>query len=504
MKDKTTLIVLGCVLILLPLSVRLGYGFIEDIKLDRALGDPLVTCLEPRRGRILAGGEVMARSDTCYSFHVDCMAIKDSLAWRRKIEEAAPGLDRLLPREDTSGWLPAFVSGREREEKYLPVADHLRKDQVDSIRALPLFRLSNGGGAIIEIQPVRVHPYGDLAGSTVGTIGEDMHWTGLEGRYDYALYGVDGKKRVRVGRYEGRYLEKTEFFLSARNGDDIETTIAVPLQVAADSILRSVIRTDARIRGGCLVAMSAETGAIRAICNLSETGEGIGESVNWAVAHPVEPGGVADAMGYAALLSDGLVGQAGEEVRLGGVARLVRLCYADDSQTYVDRLRSFLPGIDFDLDMAGNRIPAPGTPEWTAETLPELASGRGMEVTPLSLLTFFSTLANGGRMVRPYLVDRIVDEDGVILAKPAPVACGEIPEDVAEALRQWLLSAGSVPGVALLSGVSRGTATCVAFTGDNPGYSLICTLFMDDRQDSRARTLAERTVLDMIDNLRNR
>ena len=487
MKHKIKQIFPLLAIFMIPFGIHFGYPIVEEIRVDSALARRDTVVLAPLRGRLLAAdGRVLAWTDTSFwSLHLDCLAEPDSVVWKLMMERTALGLDRLVPREDT-GWSPVLAQGRQQQDKYLPIAV-LRKEQLDSIRALPLFRPSHGG--IIEATPVRVRPFGSLAEATIGTL-RDSTWTGLEKRFDWALYGVEGLKVVRSGWYEGKYLSMTDFLRSARPGKDIKTTLMMDCQAAADSILRSAIGKHADIIGGCLVM--TQEGAIRAICNLSKTEDGIREAQNWAIERPIGLGRIADALNYAALLSDGLVIPASSG---GDVTRLVQQHYEDDLQAYVDRLRSFLP--NFDLDMAGNHIPAPGTPEWTDGMLAELSCGRAMAVTPLSLLAFVAGIGNDGKIPRPSLMDTIVDEDGSVVTVKTPDVCGEIPD--ADAIVEWMKSAGNVKnGFTVLSGVSRGEATSVGFACDEAaGCSIICTLFMKgNKLDSR---ISETTVFKMFD-----
>ena len=464
-KVKKGLLLFGFLLI--PLAVQFSYDFIEEWKLDRALGPAREIKIFPRRGRLLAAdGSVIALTDTSHSFHVDCIAMPDSGAWVSKAKESAPGLDRLFPRKDTSGWLPVLLLGRQQQKRYLPIADSLEKEQVDSIKALALFSLVQGG-AIIETRPVRVHPFGSLAGATIGTIREDMQRSGLEETLDYTLFGVEGRQVIRKGRYEGRYVEKVVWHLPVRNGNDVTTSILMRQQVSADSVLRSVMK-DTGIGGGCLVVMSAETGAIRAIVNLTRTEHGIDEIENIAVRRAIEPGRIGDAISYA--------------------ASLAQKQYGEDPQAYIDRMHAFLPDFEFELDMVKNQIST---------------SVEGIRVSPLSLLTFFNGIAKQGRMIPPYLVEKIVDEEGCVLTQHKPTICGEIPEAVAESLAQWIESVGSNrnkkkrQGVTRLSGASQEAATCVALPGDGSEYSIICALLTSAL--SRGESLAEKAVQDLID-----
>jgi cell division protein FtsI (penicillin-binding protein 3) len=49
-----------------------------------------------------------------------------------------------------------------------------------------------------------------------------------------------------------------------------------------------------------------------------------------------------------------------------------------------------------------------------------MSFGQGLSVTPLQLITAASAVANGGLLMEPYLVDRIVDENGDVVVKSSP------------------------------------------------------------------------------------
>lgn len=506
--DKWTLRILLCIVLGVPVLVHLGYHVIETWQLDRALVDTVRVVIPAQRGKIVdADGAILARTDTFYSLHYDPMAMRDSMRWRAEVEGLAVGLDAMFPLEDSSaGWLQAFVLGRQQGRRYMKIADGITGEQVDSIRKLPLFNLhSTRGGGIIEARPVRVRPFGSLAAGTIGAYREeDKTRTGLEKWYDYELYGRDGMKKIRKGRYEGRYVEKTAWVVPAVNGNCLQTTLCMWEQALADSILRNAVRKHPEVEGGTIVVMS-RSGAIRVMANLIRTEGGWHDADNWAVGRIMEPGRLADAMSYAALLSDGHIRSIEDAKTSGtGAAHLVLRHYGDNPVAYTDRIRSYLPDLDFDLDMAGNRIPAPGTREWTGKTLSGLSAGEGLGLTPLSLLTFFNAIANGGRMTQPYLVGTIVDGNGRCVREHAPVDCGEIPASVADSLGRWM--AGKDPGNGAggqdVSGLSGACRDAAAYVGFSSGYSIVCTLFFGGGKPSQGMlAVPEKTAVEVLNNL---
>ncbi|MBU3693958.1 MAG: penicillin-binding protein 1A [Rhodocyclaceae bacterium] len=81
-----------------------------------------------------------------------------------------------------------------------------------------------------------------------------------------------------------------------------------------------------------------------------------------------------------------------------------------------------------------------------------LALGSG-SVTPMQMVEAYAVLANGGYRVRPYLVKKVLDSKGRLLAETRPVQVGAGAEQVIDARNAWLMTS-------LLKDVVRaGTAT---------------------------------------------
>lgn len=88
--------------------------------------------------------------------------------------------------------------------------------------------------------------------------------------------------------------------------------------------------------------------------------------------------------------------------------------------------------------------------------LGRVAIGQGdLQVTPLQMATVAATVANGGRRMKPYLTQRIVDPDGRTAERASP--------DVAE----WVMSrdAAAKLGAMMRNVVREGTGTAAALTG---------------------------------------
>lgn len=79
--------------------------------------------------------------------------------------------------------------------------------------------------------------------------------------------------------------------------------------------------------------------------------------------------------------------------------------------------------------------------KWDAVKPTRIAMGQGISVTPLQMVNAYSTIANGGYCMRPYVISRIVSPDGKILLQNEPKVMGRpIRPDTSEKMRKILRS----------------------------------------------------------------
>lgn len=61
---------------------------------------------------------------------------------------------------------------------------------------------------------------------------------------------------------------------------------------------------------------------------------------------------------------------------------------------------------------------------WTAYSPVSIAIGQEMTVTPLQLAAAFSAIANGGVLMKPYIVSKVMTSDGRVIKSFSPKAVG--------------------------------------------------------------------------------
>ena len=91
---------------------------------------------------------------------------------------------------------------------------------------------------------------------------------------------------------------------------------------------------------------------------------------------------------------------------------------------------------------------------WSKLELANVSFGQGVSVTPLQLTTAFSAIANGGYLMKPYLVKDILDRDGKVIKSNQPqivkkVISGDTASKVTEMLRDAVAEGGTGTEAAL-------------------------------------------------------
>jgi len=133
-------------------------------------------------------------------------------------------------------------------------------------------------GIEVEYQALRYYPYGETAGHLLGYIGQAseadlkseryaylrmgdvLGKDGLERAFDESLRGRDGEKRIPIDRF-GKIAEPEKYIIAPVRGKDIELTIDLDLQRAAEEALRS-----GGVRGAAVV-VNPNTGEILALAS---------------------------------------------------------------------------------------------------------------------------------------------------------------------------------------------------------------------------------------------
>jgi cell division protein FtsI (penicillin-binding protein 3) len=316
------------------------------------------------------------------------------------------------------------------------------------IKGFPLFNLgAYKGGIIIEQETIREHPIGKIAERTVGyertSNGESLDGKGIEWAFRKYLNGKDGKilkQKIAKGQWKPiRDINEVD----PQDGYDVISTIDVYVQdIAHHALLKQLELYQAD--HGCVVVMETKTGHVKAISNLGRANDGTYyETTNYAVAESHEPGSTYKLADLMALFEDkkadtstvydskgGVVVYSGKKVRdshQGGYGKIslgrgfelssntvlvqaVYNAYKDEPSRFVNHLNNFGLNKTLGLSIKGEGIPyipQPSDKNWSNISLPWMAFGYGVHITPLQTLAFYNAVANDGEMVKPQFVSEI-------------------------------------------------------------------------------------------------
>jgi len=404
--------------------------------------------LQPSRGNIYSDDEsLLATTVPRYEIRWDAK-VPSNDAFQRNKKELAKGLAALLG-DTQQHHLLKLERAKRKGNRYTLIGRNLTYSEYKQIKKLPLFSMSSlRGGLIVESKLIREHPLGKIGERTIGyekqDVGGDYLRVGLEGAFSQYLKGENGrrlKQKIANGQWkpinDNNEKEPTE-------GYDVYTTINVNFQdIAHHALLGQLEEYEAD--HGTVVVMETKTGAIKAISNLGRTANGkYYEKLNYAVGTTYEPGSTFKLMAMIAALEDnvakpddlidtkkgiltfykkykvrdskkggyGLIplSKAFEVSSNTGIVQLIHSNYKNQPRKFIDRLYNMGLNEKLGITISGEgqpKIPYPSDQNWNGITLPWMAYGYGVELTPLQTLAFYNAVANNGEMVKPRFIDRI-------------------------------------------------------------------------------------------------
>ena len=294
-------------------------------------------------------------------------------------------------------------------------------------------------GVILEPRFSRWYPYRSLAAHVLGYVGADGRGlAGLELQYDAYLRGRPGRRVVQRDRRGVLKPMVGGEVVEPEHGQTLVLTIDLIRQtILEEELARGV--AEAAARWGTAIAMDPRTGAVLAMANVPTFDPNQPATVpeafrrNRAITDRMEPGSTFKLITAIAALEQGVAALedtidtgAGWAVFGGRTMRDVhaygRISFADalvlSSNVGVAKVATRLkPGILYQyarnlgfgqptwIDLPGEVSGTLKRPSrWSGTTLTSMSIGYEVDATPLQILTAYCALANGGLLVRPYVV----------------------------------------------------------------------------------------------------
>ncbi|MGI6308862.1 MAG: penicillin-binding transpeptidase domain-containing protein [Dethiobacteria bacterium] len=317
-------------------------------------------------------------------------------------------------------------------------------------------RLLNLPGITFTYETKRFYPNGNLLSQLLGFVGTDQGWAGLELYYEDYLKGRDGQIVFPTDN-KGREIAGVRRYNPPKEGMDLYLTIDETIQYILERELsKAMVEYDPdRIMA---LAVNPQTGAFLAVASKPDFDPNDYNRYSkeywrlYPVTDTFEPGSTFKLVTLSATVEENMYDEkehffcsgstnvAGHTIRCwtshqgghGSISYLeavlgscnpafMRLGERLGPEKMFEYIRAFGFG-----DRTGLKFPGEGTglifrPEQIGPL--ELATssfGQGISVTPLQQVMSVAAIANGGYLLRPYLVQEIKGPDGETIERGAP------------------------------------------------------------------------------------
>jgi cell division protein FtsI (penicillin-binding protein 3) len=392
----------------------------------------------PKRGAVFdRGGEPLALSLEAQSVYARPRRVRDAAKTGRELARVLK-MNSAEIKEKLSSAKP-----------FVWIKRQISPNEAAQIQALNI----EGLGMFYE--PHRYYPQGQLAGQVIGFVGRDAEGLeGLELRYNDYIRGEPGSSITERDALGRRVLVEGVEGLQIPAGGDIHLTLDTSIQHSAEKELEASI-AKYRAKAGVAIAVEPRTGEILALANYptfnpnNYSTESSEYRRNRAVTDSFEPGSTFKTILAAAALDEGIVDKEDlffcEYGKYSYAGRIIHDTHphgwlpfskilqvssnigfskvADKlkKDRYFKYIEKFGFGQTTGIDMPGE---APGLlrrPEtWSGIDLATHAFGQGLSATPLQMVMAYAAIANGGFLMRPYVVRRALSSKGEVLVANQP------------------------------------------------------------------------------------
>ncbi len=363
-----------------------------------------------------------------------------------------------------------------------------------------------GGVGIIK-ESRRYYPNKGLAANLIGFTGVDSN--GLEGiEHSYNRYLVGTAEKISGGRdARGRLILYGDTDKDVPvEGMSVELTIDKTIQYVTESALNKAVESSGA-KGGMAVVLSPVTGEVLAMA----TAPGFNPNAlhrsspalwrNRAVTDAYEPGSVMKVFLVAGALEDGLVRPDDIFFCENGRYRVAdRVLHDAEKNGWLsvsniikfssnigaskiaekmgrERLHSVYSafgmgsktGLDLPGETSGSLL---DVKKWSGVTLHTLAFGQGLSVSSIQLATALGAIANGGFLMRPYIVKEVKGEGAVPVKENNPVIVRRvISAKTAKTIRDMMVSVTSRGGTGEKAALRGFTVAGKTGTAQKPDFN---------------------------------
>lgn len=445
----------------------------SELSLVAAANREMVVQRQGRRGEIRdAGGNLLANSQ---SVRIVCA---DPSITASNAASVAGKLAPLLKMD--VGQLQAKLTG---DGKYVRLKAKVDEDTAQQIRALKL------KGIMMEDQYLRTYPHGTLASHVVGFVDSDHKGVqGIESAMDKYLAGVEGYEVIERDRKGREIRALREEGIEPRDGFHVVLTVDQVIQHIAESELDKAM-AEFRPQAGVIIVTRPKTGEILAMSSrptfdLNNPGTAAADARrNRCISDVAEPGSTFKIVVCSGAMNEDIIrlsdqfncengaflyaGRVLHDAHPYGVLSVEQILYKSSNigaakvalKMGASRLYEYIrrygfgkkTGIGLPGEVSGIAHPLA---RWTGLSITRIPMGHEIAATPIQMLMAMNAICNGGRLMKPQIVKRVVDDEGHVIVENTPqqVAQCITPATTAamtRALQQVVTPEGTAPKAAV-------------------------------------------------------
>lgn len=427
----------------------------------------------------------------------------DSDTFQSDLRALVSSLHQVLPQVTEAALTKDFDSGMAT----VRIAEAISPAQSQQLRALRLPDI------FLEPRTVRVYPGGDLAAQVLGFVqdGNGQGVYGVEQQYNTPLAGKSGSLTAETDLNGNPLTVGASSSQPAINSANLTLTIDSTMQYFVQTSLDNAVQ-QMGAQGGTAIVVNARTGAIVAMAGspsfdpnhygdyASLKGCLNSEDVYFdpALYCTYEPGSTMKAVTMAAALDQGVITPDTTLYDPGHISfpdapmvtNWANLGYGQETMTQVlehsanvgaawiahdklgpERYYPYLARFGFGqstgvggVDEASGGYRTPTSPGWTPSDLTRQSFGQSITATPLQVVMAYEAIANGGNLMKPYLLASINNNGHATTTQPQ-VQRRVISQRAAQQLTRMLVQAATVEMAKVVSlpgysvAAKTGTAT---------------------------------------------
>lgn len=425
-----------------------------------------------RRGDIVdTNGKTLAQSITSFIASARMRDVKD-----------AQGLSRVLARELALDEAELLKKLENANAASVTLKRQVLREDVDRLRAIMADKNNPDSaaltGLVFDEDVSRWYPMGSILSQVLGLCNVDgVGQSGLELKYDDVLAGKPGRLVAEVDARAKTLPDGVTLYIPSQPGNTIQLTIDREIQAAVERAVRECAAVNEATRVQA-IAMDVDTGAVLAMAMYPtydpadpprEDIDTLNELMRLTVLTDVyEPGSTFKMLTAAAAIDSGATNPhegfycsgkytiSGSTVRCWGAPHgaesmrealynscnpvFTQLALRLGSDTLYRYLHAFGLGSRTGIDLYGEASGILISESRVKDVdLARIGFGQSVAVTPIQMITAACAVVNGGRLMRPYLVEAILDSEGAVVETISPkVIANPISEQTSATMRDLL------------------------------------------------------------------